>query len=43
MKGDDSLKVQSNEGQQLNLDTVIQYQVVKEEAGELYKDWGARE
>jgi regulator of protease activity HflC (stomatin/prohibitin superfamily) len=31
--GDDSIKVQSKEGQQLNLDIVIQYQVVKDEAG----------
>src|SRR6266498_1535961 len=38
--GDDSIKVQSNEGQQLNLDVVIQYQVIKEEAGALYQDWG---
>jgi regulator of protease activity HflC (stomatin/prohibitin superfamily) len=38
--GDDSIKVQSNEGQQINLDVVIQYQVVKEEAGLLYQDWG---
>jgi regulator of protease activity HflC (stomatin/prohibitin superfamily) len=38
--GDDSLKVQSNEGQQLNLDVVIQYQVIKTEAAELYTDWG---
>lgn len=38
--GDDSVKVQSNEGQQINLDAVIQYQVVAEEAGDLYKDWG---
>jgi regulator of protease activity HflC (stomatin/prohibitin superfamily) len=37
---DDSIKVQSNEGQQLNLDVVIQYQVVKEEAALLYQDWG---
>lgn len=39
-QGDDSVKVQSNEGQQLNLDVVIQYQVVRDQAGELYKDWG---
>ena len=39
-QGDDSVKVQSNEGQQLNLDVVIQYQVVREEAGQLYQDWG---
>jgi regulator of protease activity HflC (stomatin/prohibitin superfamily) len=38
--GDDSIKIQSNEGQQINLDVVIQYQVVKEEAGLLYQDWG---
>jgi regulator of protease activity HflC (stomatin/prohibitin superfamily) len=41
--GDDSIKVQSNEGQQLNLDVVIQYQVIKEEAGQLYQDWGGAE
>lgn len=38
--GDDSIKVQSNEGQQLNLDVVIQYQVIREEAAQLYQDWG---
>jgi regulator of protease activity HflC (stomatin/prohibitin superfamily) len=38
--GDDSIKVQSNEGQQINLDVVIQYQVIKEEAAQLYQDWG---
>jgi regulator of protease activity HflC (stomatin/prohibitin superfamily) len=38
--GDDSIKVQSNEGQQVNLDVVIQYQVIKEESGLLYQDWG---
>jgi regulator of protease activity HflC (stomatin/prohibitin superfamily) len=41
--GDDSIKVQSNEGQQINLDVVIQYQVIKEEAGMLYQDWGGKE
>jgi regulator of protease activity HflC (stomatin/prohibitin superfamily) len=41
--GDDSIKVQSNEGQQINLDVVIQYQVIKEEAGLLYQDWGGAE
>lgn len=41
--GDDSIKVQSNEGQQLNLDVVIQYQVIKEQAGQLYQDWGGAE
>jgi regulator of protease activity HflC (stomatin/prohibitin superfamily) len=40
VKTDDSIKVQSTEGQQLNLDVVIQYQVVKAEAGALYTDWG---
>lgn len=39
-EGDDSIKIQSNEGQQLNLDVVIQYQVVRPEAGLLYQDWG---
>ncbi|MEZ4623178.1 MAG: SPFH domain-containing protein [Caldilineaceae bacterium] len=40
ISGDDSIKVQSSEGQQLNLDVVIQYQVIKDEAGALYEDWG---
>ncbi|MEI7643174.1 MAG: prohibitin family protein [Chloroflexales bacterium] len=38
--GDDSIKIQSSEGQQLNLDVVIQYQVIRAEAGTLYQDWG---
>ena len=38
--GDDSIKIQSNEGQQLNLDVVIQYQVIRDRAGQLYQDWG---
>ena len=38
--GDDSIKVQSNEGQQINLDVVIQYQVEKSKASQLYTDWG---
>ena len=37
---DDSIKVQSNEGQQINLDVVIQYQVEKARASQLYLDWG---
>jgi regulator of protease activity HflC (stomatin/prohibitin superfamily) len=37
---DDSIKVQSIEGQQVNLDVVIQYQVIKEQAAELFQDWG---
>lgn len=40
VQGDDSVKVQSSEGQQLNLDVVIQYQVNKVDAGKLYADWG---
>lgn len=40
VSGDDSVKVQSSEGQQLNLDVVIQYQVKKDETGALYQDWG---
>lgn len=40
VEGDDSIKVQSSEGQQLNLDVVIQYQVRRAEAGALYQDWG---
>ena len=38
--GDDSIKVQSSEGQQINLDVLIQYEVNREEAGALYQDWG---
>src|SRR5450755_2405954 len=38
--GDDSIKIQSNEGQQINLDVVIQYQVEKAQASQLYVDWG---
>jgi len=41
--GDDSIKIQSSEGQQLNLDVVIQYQVIRNEAGLLYQDWGGAE
>jgi regulator of protease activity HflC (stomatin/prohibitin superfamily) len=40
IRGDDSIKVQSNEGQQINLDVVIQYQVEKPKANQLYIDWG---
>ncbi len=39
-RGDDSIKIQSNEGQQINLDVVIQYQVEKAKANQLYLDWG---
>src|SRR3954452_6323998 len=34
-RGDDSIKIQSNEGQQINLDVVIQYQVEKAKASQL--------
>jgi regulator of protease activity HflC (stomatin/prohibitin superfamily) len=40
VQGDDSIKIQSDEGQQINLDVVIQYQVEKEKASQLYVDWG---
>ncbi len=39
-EGDDSIKVQSKEGQQLNLDVVIQYRVRGDEVTALYNDWG---
>jgi regulator of protease activity HflC (stomatin/prohibitin superfamily) len=38
--GDDSIKIQSREGQQVNLDVVIQYQVIKERSADLFQDWG---
>lgn len=41
--GDDSIKVQSSEGQQVNLDVVIQYQVNRDEAGALYEDWAGQD
>jgi regulator of protease activity HflC (stomatin/prohibitin superfamily) len=40
VQGDDSIKIQSDEGQQINLDVVIQYQVEKAQASQLYVDWG---
>jgi len=40
VQGDDSIKIQSDEGQQINLDVVIQYQVDKTQASQLYVDWG---
>jgi regulator of protease activity HflC (stomatin/prohibitin superfamily) len=40
VQGDDSIKIQSDEGQQINLDVVIQYQVEKDKASLLYVDWG---
>jgi regulator of protease activity HflC (stomatin/prohibitin superfamily) len=39
-QGDDSIKVQSKEGQQLNLDVVIQYRVKRDHVTSLYLDWG---
>lgn len=39
-EGDDSIKVQSKEGQQLNLDVVIQYRIKRDEVTSLYLDWG---
>ncbi|MFD3165620.1 MULTISPECIES: prohibitin family protein [Herpetosiphon] len=41
--GDDSVKVQSSEAQQLNLDIAVQYRVKKEEAAALYTDWGGQD
>lgn len=38
--GDDSIKVQSKEGQQVNLDVVIQYRIHSEEVAAIYTDWG---
>ncbi|HEY1011184.1 MAG TPA: prohibitin family protein [Herpetosiphonaceae bacterium] len=40
--GDDSVKVQSKEAQQLNIDVAVQYRVIKDEAAALYTDWGGR-
>jgi len=40
VEGDDSIKVQSREGQQVNLDVVIQYRVRSDEVVVLYQDWG---
>lgn len=39
-EGDDSIKVQSKEGQQVNLDVVIQYRVRRDEVAQIYEDWG---
>ena len=40
--GDDSIKVQSNEAQQLNLDVAVQYRVNKDQAAALYTEWGGQ-
>lgn len=39
-QGDDSVKVQGSEGQQVNLDVVIQYRLKQQETAELFRDWG---
>ena len=41
--GDDSVKVQSKEAQQLNLDVAVQFRVNKDEASDLYKEWGGQD
>ena len=43
VSGDDSVKIQSKEAQQLNLDVAVQYRVNKDEASQLYTDWGGQE
>lgn len=40
--GDDSIKVQSSEGQQLNLDVSVQYRVDRNQAAALYAEWGGQ-
>ncbi len=40
--GNDSIKVQSNEAQQLNLDVAVQYRVNKDQAAALYTEWGGQ-
>ncbi len=40
--GDDSIKVQSRESQQLNLDVAIQYRVNPSRISTLYTDWGGQ-
>ncbi|GAA5527160.1 prohibitin family protein [Herpetosiphon gulosus] len=40
--GDDSIKVQSRESQQLNLDVAIQYRVNTAGISDLYTDWGGQ-
>ncbi|NJN66938.1 MAG: prohibitin family protein [Chloroflexaceae bacterium] len=37
---DDSITVQSSEGQQLSLDVFVQYRVKRTESAALYQDWG---
>lgn len=40
--GNDSIKVQSNEGQQLNLDVTVQFSVKPTETHLLFQDWGGQ-
>jgi regulator of protease activity HflC (stomatin/prohibitin superfamily) len=42
-QGDDSIKVQGSEGQQVNLDVVIQYRLKQKETTELFQDWGGED
>ena len=40
--GDDSVKIQSKEAQQLNLDVAVQFRVDKAHASDLYSAWGGQ-
>jgi regulator of protease activity HflC (stomatin/prohibitin superfamily) len=40
--GDDSVKIQSKEAQQLNLDVAVQFRVDKDHASDLYSAWGGQ-
>lgn len=39
LKEDNSVKVQSSEGQKLNVDVVIQYQIKRDRLNQVYQDW----
>jgi regulator of protease activity HflC (stomatin/prohibitin superfamily) len=41
--GDDSVKIQSKEAQQLNLDVAVQFRVDKAHASDLYSAWGGQD
>ena len=41
--GDDSIKIQSREAQQLNLDVAVQFRVDKNHAADLYSAWGGQD
>lgn len=43
VSGDDSVKIQSKEAQQLNLDVAVQFRVNKDEAAALYSEWGGQD